>query len=119
MKTIAFCFLTCGAMLLQAAMGTQPAPNVENGKRLFLRDGCYQCHGYVGQGGSAGSRIGATALNEQAFIRYVRRPTGSMPAYTDKVISDHELSDIHAYMKTMPAPKAAKDVPLLKQLKER
>ena len=24
---------------------------LENGKRLFMRDGCYECHGYTGQGG--------------------------------------------------------------------
>ena len=27
-----------------------------NGKKLFLRDGCYECHGYAGQGGAAGAR---------------------------------------------------------------
>ena len=39
-----------------------------------------------------------------------------MPAYTDKVISDQELTDIHAYLQTMPKAKPAKDIPLLQQL---
>jgi cytochrome c len=27
------------------------AASVENGKRVFMRVGCWQCHGTVGQGG--------------------------------------------------------------------
>lgn len=86
-----------------------------NGKRLFLRDGCYQCHGYAGQGGAAGARIAATALNAKALIHYVRAPAGQMPAYIDKVISDQELTDVWAYLQTMPKAKPAKDIPLLQQ----
>ena len=86
-----------------------------NGKKLFLRDGCYQCHGYGGQGGAAGARIAAIGLNAQGLIRYVRAPGGQMPAFTDKVISDQELTDVWAYLQTMPKAKAAKDIPLLQQ----
>ena len=91
--------------------------NADNGKRLFLRDGCWECHGYAGQGGRDGARIGATSLTLQGVIRYVRKPTGAMPAFTDKLISDQELTDIYAYLKSLPPVKPAKDVPLLKQLK--
>ena len=28
----------------------QNAGNAENGKRLYLKNGCYECHGTVGQG---------------------------------------------------------------------
>ena len=87
--------------------------NAENGKRLFVKDGCYECHGYAGQGGFAGARIAAIALNPQGLIRYVRAPGGQMPAYTDKVISDQELTDIHAYLQSLPKAKPAKDIPLL------
>src|ERR1700690_1604221 len=87
-----------------------------NGKKLFLRDGCYECHGYAGQGGAAGARIATIGLNAQGLIRYVRAPGGAMPAYTDKVISDQELTDIHAYLQTLPKAKPAKDIPLLNDL---
>jgi len=92
--------------------------NADNGKRLFLRDGCWECHGYAGQGGRDGARIAATALNAQGLIRYVRKPTGAMPAFTEKVISDQELTDIWAYLKSMPAPNPAKDIPLLNEIKQ-
>ena len=90
-----------------------------NGKKLFLRDGCYECHGYAGQGGAAGARIAAIGLNAQGLIHYVRAPGGQMPAYTDKVITDQELTDIWAYLQTMPKAKPAKDIPLLNALEKK
>ena len=100
-----------------AAAQSASSGNADSGKRLFLRDGCWECHGFAGQGGRDGARIGATSLTLQGVIRYVRRPTGSMPAFTDKLISDQELTDIYAYLKSLPAAKATKDIPLLEQIK--
>jgi mono/diheme cytochrome c family protein len=88
--------------------------NAENGKKLFLRDGCYECHGYAGQGG-AGARLAPKVMAIDGFIKYVRRPTGAMPPYTAKVASDQDLTDIRAFLATIPEPPAAKDIPLLKQ----
>src|SRR5438874_63357 len=93
--------------------------DAENGRRLFEKDGCYECHGHAGQGGKDGPRIAATPLSAQTFVRYVRRPSGAMPAYTPKVLSDEELTDIHAYLKAFPAPKPAKDIQLLNQLRDK
>ncbi len=104
---------TFAVAILIPGMSQTATGDATNGKRLFLRDGCYQCHGYAGQGGGAGARISAIGLNPQAMIRYVRGPAGAMPAYSDKVIGDQELTDIHAYLQTMPKPKPAKDIPLL------
>ena len=112
MKTI----LACTALVAASAFA-QPAGNADNGKRLFLRDGCWECHGYAGQGGRDGARIASTALTAQALIRYVRRPSGAMPAYIDKVITDQELTDIWTYLKTLPGPKPVKDIPLLNEIK--
>jgi mono/diheme cytochrome c family protein len=93
------------------------AQNAENGKRLFARDGCYECHGYAGQGTIAGARLAPPVLNAQGMIRYIRKPAGAMPAFTDKVLSDQEVNDIYEYLKTIPAPKPVKDIPLLNQIK--
>ena len=105
------------ALLVAATVFAQSNGNAENGKRVFLRDGCWECHGYAGQGSRDGARLASTALTAQALIRYVRRPAGAMPAYIDKVISDQELTDIWAYVKSLPGPKPVKDVPLLNELK--
>jgi mono/diheme cytochrome c family protein len=112
--------LLFAAVLLAATLLAQgPAGDAANGKKLFLRDGCYECHGYAGQGGAAGARIATIGLNAQGLIRYVRAPAGAMPAYTDKVITDQELTDIHAYLQTMAKAKPAKDIPLLNALEKK
>jgi mono/diheme cytochrome c family protein len=118
MKTISILVLVGAFLLASLALPqTAPAGNADNGKKLFLQDGCFQCHGYVGQGTKDGARIGPPVLNVQALIRYVRKPAGAMPAFTEKVLSDAELTDIYAYLRSVPAPKAIKDIPLLDQLK--
>jgi mono/diheme cytochrome c family protein len=115
-------FLVAAAAFLLASVAFPQAPaaatgDAAKGKALFLRDGCYECHGYVGQGTKDGARIGPPVLNAQGLIRYVRRPAGAMPAFTEKVATDAELTDIYAYLKSIPAPKAVKDIPLLEQLR--
>ena len=99
------------------AAQTAPAGNTENGKKLFMKQNCYYCHGTTGQGGRDGARIAQTALNLQGVIRYVRKPAGGMPAFTEKILTDQELTDIYAYLKSLPAAKAPKDIPLLDQIK--
>jgi ubiquinol-cytochrome c reductase cytochrome c subunit len=89
--------------------------NAENGKKLFVKNGCYQCHGYEGQGGGAGARLAPKPIALVALMAYVRKPApGGMPPYSPKVMSDAELTDIWAYLKSIPDPPAAKDIPILK-----
>ena len=88
--------------------------NVENGKRLFVKDGCYECHGYAGQGG-AGAPLVPRVLSAANLIKYVRHPAGSMPPYTNKVVSDAELTDIRAFLASLPAPPPLKSIPILNQ----
>jgi mono/diheme cytochrome c family protein len=88
--------------------------NVENGKRLFTNSGCYECHGREGQGSRySGPRLGPEPIALPAFRVYVRAPKGQMPPYTGKVLTDAELADIHAFLESLPAPPAAKTIPLL------
>ena len=110
--------LLFAALLLTALVHAQDsAGNAEAGKRLYMNKGCFQCHGTVGQGTIAGVRIGPPPLSAQGLIRYVRRPAGQMPAFTEKVMSDRELTDVYAFLKTIPPPKPSKDVPLLNDLR--
>ena len=99
-------------MISQAPAQTRTG-NAEKGKQLFIKDGCYQCHGYQGQGGVAGARLAPRPIALVALIAYVRHPSGQMPPYTAKVLSDAELADIHAYLAAIPAPAPAKNIPLL------
>jgi ubiquinol-cytochrome c reductase cytochrome c subunit len=54
-------------------------------------------------------------LSQEALIKYVRQPSGQMPPYTSKVISDQELADIFAYLQSRPKGAPGKDIPLLNQ----
>ncbi len=94
-----------------------PAGNADAGKKVFTKDGCYECHGREGQGAAqgAGPRIGPPQLSFEAFTKYVHQPTGQMPPYTSKVISDQELADIFAYLQSRPKATPSKDIPLLNQ----
>ena len=97
------------------AFAQTKAGDVANGKRIFMRDGCYQCHGTVGQGGLAGARLAQTKLTLAGFTAYVRNPApGSMPPYRAKVMTDEELADIYAYVQSVPPPVPAADIPILK-----
>lgn len=91
-----------------------PAGNAETGRKLFVSYGCWQCHGYEGQGGAAGPRLSARPLPFAGFARYIRRPTNQMPPYTAKVVPDADLQHIHAFLVSRPAPPPASSIPLLK-----
>lgn len=91
------------------------AGNSENGKRLYAKYGCYECHGYEGQGGgSAGPRIGPEPIPLAALIGYVREPAREMPPYSEKVVSDKDLTDIYEFLKSLPHPPVADSNPLLR-----
>ena len=94
---------------------TPGSGNAENGKRQFVKVGCYTCHGYEGQGGGAGAKLAPNPIATAALIAYVRHPAGTMPPFTRKVVPDEDLIDIHAYLAIVAAPPPAKDIPLLSQ----
>jgi len=89
--------------------------NAGHGKQVFEKLYCSACHGHDGQGGSSGPRIGVKPPPVAALIAYVRKPAGGMPPFTPKIVSDADLTDVHAYLSSLPAPKAVKEIPLLNQ----
>ena len=71
-----------------------------------------------GQNGP-GARLVPMRMTQAGFVNYVRSPrTRQMPSYSTKVLSDAQLGDVYAYIKTLPASRAAKDIPELNQFKE-
>ena len=93
------------------------AASADNGKVAFVKHGCWQCHGFEGQGSndtSAGRVLYNTKLPFDAFKVYVRDPSGAMPPFHVEILSDSDLADIYAYLESLPKPKSAGDIPLLK-----
>jgi mono/diheme cytochrome c family protein len=91
-----------------------PQGNAANGRKLFVSFGCYQCHGYEAQGGSAGPRLAPRPIAYAQLVKYVRHPTGEMPPFTEKIVKDSELTDIYAFLRAQPAPPDVDKIPLLK-----
>src|ERR1700736_2066347 len=84
----ALIFVSIRARAQNAAQSSKPSDaqsgNAENGKRLFTKDGCYECHGREGQGSSmTGPRLAPNPIPFEVFVPYVRKPTREMPPYTD------------------------------------
>lgn len=78
--------------------------DADHGKQIYMTIGCYQCHGREAQGASTGPRLGPDPLPLPQFIRAVRTPRNEMPPYTNRVLSDRDLADIHAYVASRPRP---------------
>ena len=100
-----------------AKQGATTAANSGNGQRLFVKDGCYECHGYLGQGSTStgGTRLGPPQIPLSAFVSYVREPTGQMPPYAAKVISNEDLAEIYNFLKSVPPPPPLKSIAILNQ----
>lgn len=107
--------LALPAARAQQSSAEPAAGNAQTGKKIFVADGCYECHGYEGQGAAqtGATRIGPPQLSFEAFQSQVRKPAVQMPPYTTKAVSDRDLADIYAYLKSIPMPPKGKDIPLL------
>ena len=93
---------------------SSPAGNIENGKKQFKTHGCASCHSYSGQGG-AGARLAQNPITFQALVNYVRKPKGTMPPFGNQV-TETELADIYAFLKSVPPSPDPKSIPLLNQI---
>jgi mono/diheme cytochrome c family protein len=88
------------------------------GKRVYLAVGCFECHGRSGQGGMFNYPVPPLAQIElpvESFIAFLRAAPNDMPAFSADVLTDQDATDIHAYLRTLPGRKSAKDFPLLNQ----
>ena len=107
--------VACGAWVAaQQPSASAPAGNIQAGKDLYLRYSCYACHSYDGHGG-AGARLVPMRMTVERFSTYVRNPR-QMPPYSTKLLSETQMADIWAYIKSLPVSPEAKDIPLLAQI---
>jgi mono/diheme cytochrome c family protein len=108
------------AMLGQqtAAPAAELKGDATRGKDYFIKYTCYGCHGFSAQNGPGRNRLNPMTFTVAGFIGAVRAPGNTqMPTYSAKVISDQQLADVWTYVKTLPNAPAAKDIPLLQQIK--
>jgi mono/diheme cytochrome c family protein len=93
-----------------------PQGDAVRGKASFLRAGCYTCHGYEGQGAAAtGRKLAPGPLPYAAFSSFVRTSSRDMPPFTERILPEQDLVDIHAYLRTIPASPSPATIPLLQE----
>jgi mono/diheme cytochrome c family protein len=107
-----------GSLATARADDTPPPGDPANGKRLYMADGCFECHGRAGQGGRfnyATPALANIALPVESFISFLREAPNDMPSFSANVLSDKDAADIHAFLSSLPGPRSPKDIPLLNQ----
>ena len=105
------------------------AGDATRGRQLFHDHGCYGCHGFNGNTG-ARDLVGTNSpliADLATFTTFLRLrgdqapllPSTRMPNYPASALSDAQVRDIYAYVRTfkVDAP-AVKDVPTLKAILE-
>jgi len=60
-----------------------------------------------------GAELSPVLLSLNVFTRYVRHPSGAMPPYSEKLLSDDNVNSIYAYLRSVPNPVTADQIPLL------
>ena len=84
------------------------------GKAAYMKYGCWQCHGTVGQGSPvSGPKLAPEPLPLEAMSSFIRNSRRTMPPYREAVLPNADLADIHAYLSSVPKPADYKSIPLL------
>jgi ubiquinol-cytochrome c reductase cytochrome c subunit len=107
------------AAIVAMAAGLLVAPlaaaagSAEKGKLAYVKHGCWQCHGFMGQGGVTGPKLAPNPMPPEALSAFVRNTSGAMPPYQKAILSDGDLADIHAFLQSIPKSPDYKSIPLL------
>jgi ubiquinol-cytochrome c reductase cytochrome c subunit len=84
------------------------------GKEAYIKYGCWQCHGTIGQGSPiTGPKLAPEPMPLEAMSTFVRNSRRTMPPYREAVLPNADLADIHAYLSSVPKPADYKSIPLL------
>jgi len=89
------------------------AGSAEKGKTAYVKHGCWQCHGFMGQGGVTGPKLAPNPMPPEALSAFVRNTNGAMPPYQKAILPEEDLADIHAYLQSLPKAPDYKSIRLL------
>ncbi|HLK82144.1 MAG TPA: cytochrome c [Xanthobacteraceae bacterium] len=109
-SVIGLAALAAGLALAQASA---LAASAEKGKAAFVQHGCWQCHGYEGQGGVTGPRLAPNPIPFDTLSNFVRTTSRQMPPFRKEILSDEDLADIYAYLQSIPKGPDPNSIPLL------
>ena len=109
-RVLALCVLLASlvAEVLPATAQATRHGDVERGKRLYYRHGCYGCHGFNGETGER-RLVGSPLLGDpHTFIAFLRMradltpllPSTGMPRFPVSTLSDGDALDLYAYVRS-------------------
>jgi mono/diheme cytochrome c family protein len=108
--------LACGAFAVPSVAQDAPKGDPANGKKVYLADVCYFCHGRAGQGGAYNGPAPVLAKTEMPFEGFkgqLRQPAQDMPAYSEAVMSEQQIADIYAFLQSLPGRRDPKSIAIL------
>ena len=110
-----FVRLAAVAAGLVLAQGAAHAADAAKGKQNFMKYGCWQCHGTVGQGSPiTGPKLAPSPMPLEAMSAFIRNSNRTMPPYREAVLPNEDLADIHAYLSSVPAGPDPNSIDILK-----
>lgn len=115
MQFLAAATVVAGATIALPAGADAADP--KRGREIYVKVGCWGCHGYNGQGATAVSapKIAPDPMPLEALIVFLRKADRTlMPPYDAKGLPDKDVADIHAYLASQPKTADWKTIPLLK-----
>lgn len=101
--------------------------NAIAGQALYFDHACYGCHGYTGETGVRALVGSAYLQTEEIFRTYLRLraeqnpllPSTQMPNYSQESLSDEDVSDLYAYLRTFEGNLPdLEDIPVLNEIIE-
>lgn len=113
MKSIRFFSPLALVIVLALNQPVASAATAEEGKTAYVKNGCWQCHGFLGQGGVAGPKLAPDPKPIEFMAVFIRHTKGAMPPYSEKILSNQDLASIHVYLRSIPKSPDAKSIPLL------
>jgi mono/diheme cytochrome c family protein len=121
--TLAATIALCTAFARPAVAQTAPPPGgAKAGHAAFISEGCYECHGYAGEGtgsrapGGIAPSLAPHPIAYRSFLAQLRKPRDRMPVFSTRILSDQTAADIYAYLLSIPPGKPASAIPLLNNL---
>src|SRR5215467_4941406 len=104
------------AGLILGSVAAQAAGDPAKGKQNFMKYGCWQCHGTLGQGSPiTGPKLAPDPIAYEAMAGFIRSSSRRMPPYREAVLPNEDLQDIHAYLSSIPKGADPKTIPLLSE----
>jgi ubiquinol-cytochrome c reductase cytochrome c subunit len=115
-RLLSLAAVTCAVHAQPAYAQDAPPGDKDKGRAAFIGNGCWQCHGFQGQGGVTGPALAPDPKPFSFISVFVRNTNGAMPPYQKTVLSDADLADIYAYLQAQPKTRDYKSIPLLNSL---